>query len=139
MFYGLCIFSRVFICHRLVFDWIIVQDSFFDFQFTQAEVLKHIMSLYNILSSGPDDIPAIIVKQCAKVLKRPLGIIFKRSLEAGHFASSWKFGARHNVENYRPISLLNVFPKVFESLIKEKIADRVAYISIWIEIFNYFI
>ena len=34
----------------------------------------------------------------------------------------------HNVANYRPISLLNVFTKIFESLIKEKIMDRISNI-----------
>ena len=101
---------------HLVFDSIIARDSFCDFQFTQAEVLKHIMILDNTSSSGPDATPAIIVKQCAKVITSTLGIIFKRSLEAGHFPSGWKLvyitpiykdGDRHNVGNYRSISLLN--------------------------------
>ena len=40
----------------------------------------------------------------------------------------FKDGDRHNVTNYRPISLLNVFAKVFKSLIKEKILDRIYFV-----------
>ena len=50
---------------NLAFDSVIAQDSFCDFQFTHVEVFKHIMSLDNSFFSGPDAIPAVLVKQCA--------------------------------------------------------------------------
>ena len=93
--------------------------------------------------SGPDDILAMLVKKCAKVITPSITMLFRRSLDAGYFPRSWKLsyitliykdGDRHNVVNHRPIgcmryiSLLNVFAKVLESLIKEKMMKRVAYI-----------
>ena len=112
------------------FDQVLAMDSFCDFDFVQADVFRHIQKLDNTFSSGPDAIPALLIKQRAQAFVSPLSILFRKSLNAGYFPSSWKMvyitpifkdGDRHTVVNYRLISLLNVFAKVFESLIKEKI------------------
>ena len=93
--------------------------------------------MYNTFSSIPDAIPAMLVKQCAQTLVSPVATLFRKSINAGYFPRCWKMayitpifknGDRHNVANYRPISLLNVFAKIFESLIKEKIMDRISHI-----------
>ena len=64
-------------------------------------------------------------------------MLFRRPLDAGYFPNCWKLvyitpiykdGDRNKVVNYRPISLLNVFAKVFESLIKEKMMAKVAHV-----------
>ena len=49
---------------NLVFNYIIAHDSFCGFKFTHVEGFKHIMSLGNSFSSGPDAIPVVLVKQC---------------------------------------------------------------------------
>ena len=49
---------------NLVFNSIIAHDSFCGFKFTHVEGFKHIMSLGNSFSSGPDAIPVVLVKQC---------------------------------------------------------------------------
>lgn len=77
-------------------------------------------------ASGPDGIPGVFIKRCARVLALPLKLIFNRSLETGTFPTEWK-KARvvpvykkedvANVANYRPISMLSIFGKVFESLV----------------------
>ena len=73
---------------NLVFNSVIAQDSFWDFQFNHAEVFKNIMSLDNSFSSGADAIPATLVKQCARVLTQPLSMLFRRSLDAAYFPST---------------------------------------------------
>ncbi|KAG6442559.1 hypothetical protein O3G_MSEX002405 [Manduca sexta] len=70
--------------------------------------------------------PPIFIKRCAKVLIKPLNIVFNKSLVEGYFPDIWKLskivpvyksGCKEDVCNYRPISILNCFAKVFESLV----------------------
>ena len=110
-------------------------ETFCSFTIDQEDILRHINKLENTHSAGPDEIPSTLVKKCATSLVTPLLTIFNMSLEQGQFPSEWKRafitpihqdGDKHNVCNYRPISLLNVFAKLFESLIKEKILESMA-------------
>ena len=48
------------------------------------------MKLENSVPSGPDAVSEILSKKCTQVLTLPLDIIFRISLEAGYFLSSWK-------------------------------------------------
>lgn len=59
-------------------------------------------------------------------LALPLSIIINKSLNSGIFPTAWKEaliiplfkgGDSSSVTNYRPISILNVFAKIFESLV----------------------
>ena len=60
----------------------------------------------------------------------PLAILFQRSVSEGEFPSKWKEalitpvhknGTKERVENYRPVSILPVFSKVFESLVFDQL------------------
>ena len=62
----------------------------------------------------------------ASVLCGPLTSLFQRSLNTGHFPAAWKLVdvialhkklSRHLAANYRPISLLAIVSKVFESVV----------------------
>lgn len=76
---------------------------------------------------GPDQIPPLFLKNSAFPLSRPLWLLFNKSLSEGTFPSIWKFsyiipifknsGDKGNIENYRPISKLCLFAKIFESLL----------------------
>ena len=68
-----------------VFDNIIttkIEDIAFDYEC----VLEHIIKLPNKFSSGPDNIPAIILKQHANVLL----LIFQQSYDRGELPDEWK-------------------------------------------------
>ena len=75
-----------------------------------------------------------MMKLCNDSITIPLEIIFEESLKKGIFPDMWKKGniSAHKkddktlINNYRPISLLPIFAKIFE---------RVAYNSL----FNYFL
>lgn len=85
-------------------------------------------------SAGPDGIPSYFIKMCWDSLRGPLLSIFNRSLYLGTFPQLWKRsftqpvhkkGSRNEVENYRPISILNHFAKIFDSIVSSVISDFV--------------
>lgn len=76
--------------------------------------------------SGPDGIPPAFIVSCASALLKPLLIIYNKSLSSGIFPKSWKnarvvpvfkSGKEDVISNYRPISILASFAKIFESLL----------------------
>lgn len=94
-----------------------------------SEVLSKLEKLDVSKGSGPDNVPSIFLKSCAFSLSRPLWLLFNKSLNHGIFPVAWKLsyvvpiyknnGDRNNVENYRPISLMSLIPKLFESIISD--------------------
>lgn len=95
-------------------------------QFTPPMVEKAFKNLDKNKGAGPDRIPAIFIANCASSLAYPLCFIYNFSLEHGVFPSVWrkanvipipKAGKANDIENYRPISLLSILGKVFESLV----------------------
>lgn len=80
--------------------------------------------------AGPDGISPYFIRQCADNLVSPLTIIFKRSLGEGIVPVTWKSafvtpvhksGDRSNIKNYRPISKLCIFAKIFEKIIHRQV------------------
>ena len=81
-------------------------------------------------SHGHDDVSIRMIKMCDKSLLRPLSIIFRNSLKSSIYPSTWKKAnvipvhkkdEKQCVNNYRPVSLLPVFGKIFEKLIFNEI------------------
>lgn len=94
------------------------------------DILKAVKKLRNVNSVGPDEIPVYLVKGCIEYLVDPLRSIFSSSLRQSVFPNRWKLakvcpiykqGEKSQISNYRPVSLLSVFSKVFESVIYDKI------------------
>lgn len=92
----------------------------------ETEVVEIILKLNENLGSGTDGIPSIFVKSCLTSLSYPLTLIYNKSLSEGYCPSIWKkalvvpifkSGHKNNVENYRPISKLCIFEKIFEKII----------------------
>ena len=80
--------------------------------------------------SGPDEIPPIVLSQCAKSLAPSLYALKNKSLEWGHFPENWrnanmcpiyKSGDISDITNYRTISLLSVSSKEAERCIFNRI------------------
>lgn len=96
------------------------------------DVNKIISSLKNKKSCGIDNVPVDLIKKCSSCLVEPLVYITNKAIELGKFPDSlkissiipvYKKGSRHDMENYRPISLLSIFSKIIEKIITEKISS----------------
>ena len=94
-----------------------------DLTLNESTVLAALKALEVGKATGPDEIPAKLLKETASVIAPSLCKIFNKSLQLGSLPSDWKLanvvpvhkkGAKDHVENYRPISLLPIVSKVFE-------------------------
>ena len=81
-------------------------------------------------SSGPDSIPAVVLKQCSDSLADPLSLLFNLSLQTGVFPQSWKRsfifpvhkkGSKRDIRNYRGIAALCAVSKLFELVVLDHI------------------
>ena len=102
-------------------------NSFFQCTKKVHTILK---SLDKNKSSGPDEIPSIVLSQCAKSLAPSLCALINKSLELCQFPENWrnanicpiyKSGDKYDITNYRPISILSVISKVAERCIFNRI------------------
>ena len=94
------------------------------------DVLKEIKRVNPKKSSGVDNIGGKILQLCPEIFAYNLTKIFNKSITAGVYPNELKIakvialfkkGDKHVANNYRPISLLSVFNKIFERLIAKKI------------------
>lgn len=95
-------------------------------QFTPHDVLAKIKRLNPCKGSGPDSVPPVFVRNCGKALAEPLSLLFNSSLKSGIFPDEWKKarivpvhkkGDSCDIKNYRPISILSCFSKLFECVV----------------------
>ena len=90
----------------------------------KQEGLEKLLSKVNpSKSSGPDNIPNRILKECAVQLAPILQKIFQVSIDTGDLPKDWrdanifKKGDKHLPENYRPVSFTSVPCKLLEHII----------------------
>ena len=92
-----------------------------DLALSVEEVQAVLGSLDCTKATGPDGIPARLLKGTASVISPSLCKLYNKSLEQGIFPQDWKLanivpiykkGQREHTENYRPISLLPILSKV---------------------------
>lgn len=104
--------------------------SFFLLPTDDAEVYAIIMSLKNSQSADVHDVPVSLVKRAAKSIAAPLSFVFNKMMSIGHFPDClkvarvlpvFKKGLETDVGNYRPISVLPVFSKIYEKIIQRQL------------------
>ena len=98
--------------------------------FSVTDVRKSLLSSSSSISCGPDGVPPILLKKFPE-LSLPLCDLFNMSVQQGCVPTAWRSanvipvykgkGSTLEVNNYRPISLTNVFCKSLERLIRSSI------------------
>ena len=98
--------------------------------FNEDEIPKIIRALNIHKAHGHDDISIRMIKICDKSLLEPLILLFANSNKLSCYPDIWKRSNiipvhknidKQLVNNYRPISLLPIFGKIFEKVIFNQI------------------
>ena len=106
---------------------VVVKDNLGDIIFTIDDIINAIDELSNNSGSGPDGVPAILLKKCKGPLSEPLLLIWRNCLDVGitpdqlklaHIVPVFKDGHRGLASNYRPIALTSHLIKVFEKVVR---------------------
>ena len=101
-------------------------------QIHDLEVVNIIRSLNNS-SPGWDDISYFFTKRVLNSYIKPLTVLINRSFQEGIVPDEiklakvipiYKSGSTMELNNYRPISVLNIFSKIFERLMYNKQTDN---------------
>ena len=96
------------------------------FEIHENDIFSIIKSLNASKAHGWDKISIRMTKLCGKTIAIPLKLIFRSILEESVFPDDWKKSnvvpiyerdSKNLIKNYRPISLLPIFSKIFERLI----------------------
>jgi hypothetical protein len=96
----------------------------------QKGVTKLLKNLKTEKATGPDSIPAFILKTAAEEISPVLTRLFQQSLDTGEVPDDWrnawivpifKKGEKHQASNYRPVSLTSITCKLLEHIIHSSI------------------
>ena len=105
-------------------------NSFFFLPITPNEVFKQILSLNSHKALGSDNISGKYIKTASEFISTTLREIFNKCVIEGIFPnelkiakviSLYKNGSKQQPSNYRPISILSSFSKIFENIILERL------------------
>ena len=106
-------------------------NSIATFEVTSNRVRNVILSLNNS-SAGHDELPPFVAKSCIEEFIEPLTFMINESLRTGICPSElkiervvpiFKSGDPSLLTNYRPISVLSFFSKVFERIVYDYLFD----------------
>ena len=107
-----------------------IRETFFLSPVVQEELVIEIQKLNPRKSCGPDDIGAKVIQLCLTIFADNLSKIYNHSIEICDYPSELKIakvialfkkGEKFNPNNYRPISLLSCFNKLFEKLLYKRL------------------
>ena len=105
-------------------------QSFYLPEATVPEINKIIKNLNTKKANGPDKIPLKVIKLSASIIDSYLTNIVNNDIEVCSFSEEaktatvrpiYKKKSRTVLENYRPVSLLNGFSKIYERYLHEKL------------------
>ena len=109
------------------------KKNIFDFPEANTEdINKIIKSLNPNKATGPDHIPLKIIKTAANVIDSHLAHIINKDLKENRFSENaktalvrpiYKKDDRGKIKNYRPVSLLNGFSKIYERFLHDSLSN----------------
>ena len=108
-------------------------------QFTQPGIEILLKNIDQTKATGPDELPARILKETAKEIAGVLSVIFQQSYEEGTVPSDWltarisaiyKKGDKANPSNYRPVSLTGITCKIMEHIVCSQIGRHLDHNNI---------
>ena len=107
--------------------------TIFNFKGVEIREVQAILNYLNALkSTGPDNLPARLIQDGSDQFAAPLCFLANQSLQTGLFPNSekcakvipiYKSGEKSNVDNHRPISVLNITSKVLEKIVHKQLSD----------------
>ena len=104
-----------------------------------AGVEKLLRQLNPSKASGPDNIPAKILKECSRELAPLITTLFTKTIQEGKIPCDWKEanitavfkkGDRNIPSNYRPVSLTSIICKLQEHIIVSNVLDHLDHHNI---------
>ena len=102
--------------------------------FTEDDILSVIRKLDPSKARGLDQISIRMVQICDKAICKPLHLIFSSCIESGIFSTGWRMANvvpihkrddKQDVKNYRPVSFLPIFGKIFERQINQILSKEI--------------
>ena len=105
-------------------------DWFINDNFTVDEIRNSNRELKNNKSAGQDHIPAEFVRICSEDLVDVIALTFHYMIEQREFPGPWalgqrtpvfKNGCKSNADNYRGITILSIFAKIFEITVNKRL------------------
>ena len=100
---------------------------------SEEDVKSRLCNLKCGKAPGIDGLHPDLLRGCASSLCGPLKVLFQKSFDSGELPSAWKKavikpifkkGSRHELGNYRPVSLTSIVSKIMESIMKKEIMDH---------------
>ncbi|XP_072018350.1 uncharacterized protein [Amphiura filiformis] len=104
-------------------------------QITNQGIVKLLKNLNPYKASGPDGVPARLLKETAEEIAPAISLLYQASLDQGSVPSSWKKalvvpifkkGSRSSPANYRPISLTAILCKLCEHVVHSAIINHLS-------------
>lgn len=100
--------------------------------FRPDTVRRSLSKLVVSKATGPDGVPARVLKECSTELASPVAKLFSDCFRHGVMPSAWKLAhvvpvhkrsSRSKPSNYRPVSLLSILSKVMEGIVNRQLVN----------------
>jgi len=124
------------------------EKTFFLHEIEKHEVMEEIQNICEKRAMGHDDIPPKVIKWCPEQYTSILQVIFNKCIQKGIYPQNMKVakvvpihkgGDVDDVNNYRPISILTQFNRIFERILAKRLITFFEKYEIITEnIFNFY-